>query len=579
MFRGKKVRFLSGMSTLFFVIAVSLLGIFSIKAFDNITANIKEAFKKNTAADGFSINSFNLVLDVGEDGVIEVHEDIEVHFYEGGHHGIYRFIPEYLKYTDKNGKTKSRKSVITNLRCENRYYTVDTVKRKKRIKMGSQYETLDIGDYLYKIDYTYDMGKDPYNGFDEFIFHAFGDYWGTPIKNATVTINFPKLISESNPIHFFTDKKRQEDITSKLDYEINKNTLTISVPPNYKLWQSLTVDIELPEGYFVGGHDNYEIKSFILLLICIAYTGLVYLLWRSFGKDLPKEPETVEFYPPYGFDASQIGYINKGVGKKLAIALIVELAAKGYIDIIDTHRKDKIKVKKAKEPKRDISEMSLNEKLVYNKLFEDGDIIKLKEHKTFYKIYSKIYENVRNELQDRMIDIVSYRIKFWSCFFYVWVVIIWFVTYMAEKLDPKFSVLYFLTYICVVIAGILVWNMHRMTPFGETVTAKVNGFKHYLELAEKDRIEMLAEENPNYFFDILPYAYVLGVSKKWIGKFDIPDGDEYLYVGRMDTIYDAMSYTDGTSTGSSSSGGTSSCGGGCSSCGGGCSSCGGGGSW
>ena len=34
------------------------------------------------------------------------------------------------------------------------------------------------------------------------------------------------------------------------------------------------------------------------------------------------------------------------------------------------------------------------------------------------------------------------------------------------------------------------------------------------------KIADLLDENPNYFYDILPYAYVLNVSKKWIDKFD-----------------------------------------------------------
>ena len=31
---------------------------------------------------------------------------------------------------------------------------------------------------------------------------------------------------------------------------------------------------------------------------------------------------------------------------------------------------------------------------------------------------------------------------------------------------------------------------------------------------------MLVEEDPQYFYNILPYAYILGVSSKWISKFD-----------------------------------------------------------
>ena len=62
--------------------------------------------------------------------------------------------------------------------------------------------------------------------------------------------------------------------------------------------------------------------------------------------------------------------------------------------------------------------------------------------------------------------------------------------------------------------------MERKTAYGEMIIAKVMGFRNYLDIAEKNQIEMLAEENANYFYDILPYAYALNVSNKWIDKFD-----------------------------------------------------------
>jgi len=42
----------------------------------------------------------------------------------------------------------------------------------------------------------------------------------------------------------------------------------------------------------------------------------------------------------------------------------------------------------------------------------------------------------------------------------------------------------------------------------------------FLVAAEKQRFEMLLGENPDYYYDILPYAQVLGVSKIWQSKFD-----------------------------------------------------------
>ena len=45
------------------------------------------------------------------------------------------------------------------------------------------------------------------------------------------------------------------------------------------------------------------------------------------------------------------------------------------------------------------------------------------------------------------------------------------------------------------------------------------GFKDFIENAELDKIKYLAEENPQWFYDVLPYAYVFGISDIWIKKF------------------------------------------------------------
>lgn len=50
--------------------------------------------------------------------------------------------------------------------------------------------------------------------------------------------------------------------------------------------------------------------------------------------------------------------------------------------------------------------------------------------------------------------------------------------------------------------------------------SEILGLKDFIEYAEKDRLEMMISENPKYFFNILPYAYVLGVSDKWAKKFE-----------------------------------------------------------
>jgi hypothetical protein ELI_0700 len=46
------------------------------------------------------------------------------------------------------------------------------------------------------------------------------------------------------------------------------------------------------------------------------------------------------------------------------------------------------------------------------------------------------------------------------------------------------------------------------------------GFKEFIEIVDKPRLEALLTETPTLFYDVIPYAYVLGVHKKWVDKFE-----------------------------------------------------------
>ncbi len=62
--------------------------------------------------------------------------------------------------------------------------------------------------------------------------------------------------------------------------------------------------------------------------------------------------------------------------------------------------------------------------------------------------------------------------------------------------------------------------MRKRTRQGAEWYGKLSGFRNFIEKAEKERIEKLAEENPSYFYNVLPYAYVLGVTDVWARKFE-----------------------------------------------------------
>ena len=62
--------------------------------------------------------------------------------------------------------------------------------------------------------------------------------------------------------------------------------------------------------------------------------------------------------------------------------------------------------------------------------------------------------------------------------------------------------------------------MPKRTPYGNEMLGKLKGFRRFLETAEKPQLESLVMQNPEYFYNILPYTYALGVSDVWINQFE-----------------------------------------------------------
>ena len=62
--------------------------------------------------------------------------------------------------------------------------------------------------------------------------------------------------------------------------------------------------------------------------------------------------------------------------------------------------------------------------------------------------------------------------------------------------------------------------LKKRNKFGTEILGKIRGFKRYLMTAEKEELEAKVLENPTYFYEILPYTYVLGVSNIWAEKFE-----------------------------------------------------------
>ncbi len=558
-------------------------------------------YTSSNTADGFTIDKFDLVLDVGLDNKIRVSEKITVNFTSGMMHGIKELTPTWNRYTSLDGNTLDRKSNITDYRAIGEVYKVDSHIWKKGITIGNKNTYLKKGPKEYIINYIYDMGNDPYEGFDEFIFYAFGENWGTEIKDANLEIHMPKSI-KGYDVNFFLDKERQNNVNEIVDYHVEDNTIYahFNDEKNYEIKReeycsksyntnengecndstfnyiykglngALTVDIELPEDYFEGTNSTYGFKTITLISIIILLTIWTIIKWFKYGKDNEKEIETVEFYPPDNLNPAEIGYIynKKQSIKKLTISLIIELASKGYIkieELKDKHNNIRITnlVKKPvniPEPKGSctekrkslynemvlqyekdleeyeritstLEELSKLEKIVHEDLFKRCDVIILSEQKEFYHTFDKVENILKNEFKHKIMDKNSKKQIVGCIIRNIAIILLSLVAYrIVMDLDPKFNILYNVAFACIFINLLFTILMTRKTEYGEILTSRVKGFRNFLITVEKPRIKSLVAENPNYFYDILPYTYVLDISNDWIKQFEnipMPEVDEY----------------------------------------------------
>lgn len=619
----------------------------------------------NYSSYDYVIDKYDINIIVNENNTFDVTETIDTYF-SVPKHGIFRTIP--LKNTIKrlDGTTSTNRTQIKNVSV-NAENSTSKEEGNYQIKIGSASETL-TGEKEYIIKYTYNLGKDLVKDYDELYYNIIGNEWDTVIGNITFSITMPKSF-DSSKLGFSAGRVGSTD-SSKIKYSVSGNTITGSY--NGILWENeaLTVRCELPEGYFVGAGLDINLLNYIVYLFPIIFLIIAILLWYKFGRD-DQVIETVEFYPPEGFNSLEVGFLYKGEAVNQDVtSLLIYLANKGYIKIVETEEKSLFsKAKGFKIIKlKDYDGDNVNERLFLNGLFamrrlntssaENSinqnttptlEVTSADLYDKFYITMSNILLNINNKENKILEKSASSKAKFiifmiiaTYCLITIPPVLeygessllvallfpgIGFTVMFKMLLDPKlrnssgnklsyasvilffliwglgfgglpwammvlpalqqdsiYLIGYFVGIFCVLGMVVCLTYLPKRTSYGNEILGKIKGFKNFLETAEKDQLEAMVAKNPTYFYNILPYTYVLGVSDKWIKKFEVIsmqaptwyDGSDTFDVttfgtfmnSTMSSATSAMSY-DSSSSSSDSGGGSA----------GGGSGGGGGGSW
>lgn len=527
---------------------------------------------------GFTTERFDVEVNITEDHVMSFTEKVKVDFYEA-RHGIFRYIPYDAKTYD-----------VKHASALGDPYESYTEDGNVVLQIGDPYETIQ-GGHTYQMQYDLVCYEDRDDAVDYLSLDVIPPEWQTRIETAQIVVHFPKPI-DADKVKIFSGIYGFEgnDIGVEPVFSNDGKTMTINAD-NLQRGQAITIAAELPEGYWVDEANRDWMMIPLVCLLCIVPL-ITFILWFIFGRD-PKMVKTVEFYAPDGMTPAEIGYVADGiVNNKDLSAMIVYFAEKGYLEIRE-YDEDKFElIKKTSIP----AEEKRFAKTLFNAYFMQSDVVKMDELPEdiadFYEVatsqVSALYRGekklhtassticrVAGIILYALLTIIPATLAAMMSFSVDWVIAI--VPIVVTALIG--AILLIVGYdnwnsmskgakMACVVAGIsllavnhvgngivlfillekiwvgllstaaltativFVTLMQARTTKSTVLMGKILGFRDFIETAELEKLKLMVEENPNYFYDIMPYAYVFGLSDKWIKHFEqIPTAKPGWYHG------------------------------------------------
>ncbi len=523
--------------------------------------------------------SFDVKINALVNNTYEVTENITVDFNKP-HHGIYRYINEENMH-------------ITDVHAEGQPYDTEYKDENLIIKVGSENEMVS-GVQTYTIKYNMQVVTNKNQPTNFMNLNVFPHNWDTPVEKATCEITMPKVADYAN-LSVTSGKIGDNTNSANVQYSAPQGGTTITLSAqNIKADEGATVYLPLPEGYWENEKtSDWAIYPIIGILILVPL--LIFLIWLFVGKN-PKVVQTVEFYPPEGMTPGEVGYIIDGVvDKKDLVSMIVYYADKGYLTLREYGNK-KFEVTKVKDIDPEEKKFS---RTLFNGLFAKGDKVKLDtldekfgqaylNAKDFLTNERQIYSTASRVGRGVAVFLMGLMLLVCSAFSFVYeqytVFGIWAglipamlasigAFLLVSTYDRRLGAFGFANTGKMIVGGLLlilgvgvtitillthsisnylavavgvavliclffIFRMIARTKESANDLGKILGLKQFIKMAEKDKLEALIEENPMYFYNIIPYAYVLGLSDKWIKDFeDIELKAPFWYENSIDTNF------------------------------------------
>lgn len=478
------------------------------------------------------IDSFQSDIAVQKNGDVIVTETIAVTA-EGREirRGIFRDLPRYF---ENNGDRLPYAYDVLSVIRDGRAEPFETGREEGafRILIGREDVFLEHGPHTYEIRYLVRNQVRYFPDHDEVYWNATGNYWSFPILSARARLELPAG-AEVTGTSGYTGAAGAAG--RDFAYEAQGARHVFNTLRRLEAGEGLTISVSFRKGLIdpPSGLDQVSMwlqRNGALIILLLSLGVLVWFYGRSFdrvGRDPPKGPVFAIYEPPSGISPAGAHHIYyRGLrGHTALIATLMNLAVRGRIRI-DPGQKNRTVFERLGQgagggsgDDRFASEDSAFEQALF------GSSASRSLGGAYDKSFETAYDAFRQKLSR----------KYGEAYFR------WNYVYTLSGLVLTAGGVFFAVHqasmwtiwhsLCVVALGglnlLFLYLMPAPTPLGQATRTGIEGFRLYMETAEKLALNavVVGSDAPppvtrERYEAFLPYAVALGVEKPWTQYFE-----------------------------------------------------------
>ena len=512
---------------------------------------------------------YDVDVEVSESNTYSYHEHLDM-YYMTPHHGIYRYIP-------------TQGVRISGIRVPSYDYETYTQSGYMVVKIGSGSYTL-MGANPYDIYYKISMYEDGNDVKDMLLLNLIPTDWETDIDSSTCTVVLPKEADLSKAEVFSgsygTDSNELGSVLTAGD---DGRTITITTK-NIPEHSGVTLSLELPQGYWVGAMEYGTLGPFAILLFLLGPIGALILWYvfgrddhmtRTVEFYPPDDltPGEIGFIIDGRADKEDIisnivyladkGYITiEEVSRREFMFYAVSEPGDDEPQYIRTiwkglfaNGREKVSSqrlgvsfgRKYETARNQLTRMFQGKNsilrpdsylarwggtlaaLIPSAAFcmwgahnGDDDMMFASCWAAFHIIVAtyfmcSVYDNVRSAT--KVMTVLKSLAAIWFFSIGIMVVPLPSDALMYVSSSRRLLIIALLVLGTLVSMFLAVIGTARRSSY-TALLGRILGFKDFIRTAELDKLNELIEDDPEYFYHIIPYAYVFGLTNRWIKKFE-----------------------------------------------------------